>query len=76
MDDCKFLKERDKKVFTRGGKNGGRREGASQKVLRLAERFQVNHTRYVAFCENLSNNVKTYRFERLFTLYPSLNLRK
>ena len=29
-----------------------------RKFLRLAESFQVNHTRYVAFCENLSNHPK------------------
>ena len=47
-----------------------------RKFLRLAESFQANHTRYVAFCENLSNHVKIYGYERLIPLYPSLNLRK
>ena len=47
-----------------------------RKFLRLAESFRANHTRYVAFCENLSNHVKIYGYERLISIYPSWNLRK
>ena len=47
-----------------------------RKFLRFAESFQTNHTRYVAFCENLSNHVKIYWNDRLIPLSPSLNLRK
>ena len=47
-----------------------------RKFLRLAESFQANHTRYVAFCENLSNHIKIYWNDRVIPLSPSLNLRK
>ena len=46
-----------------------------RKFLRLAESFQANHSRYVAFYENLLNHVKIYAHLRLIPLPPSLNLR-
>ena len=39
-----------------------------RKYLRLAESFQANHTRYIAFSENLLNHVKIYGYERLIPL--------
>ena len=46
-----------------------------RKFLRLAESFRANHTRYVAFCENLSNHVKIYGYERLIPFFLAFELK-